>query len=120
MSLGLLVFFLRFRNNFFLQCEVVSLTINPQTEGSGYPFSSMVITLDVSSMAGPNSNIRYLQHGSRDHTTTQATPMSQSRVTFGGILLQRATKILRLCAFHYKFCITELPGTTTRKLNLVK
>jgi hypothetical protein len=35
-------------------------------------------------MGGPTSSIRYCQHSSRDHLTTQAPPLRQSRDTFGG------------------------------------
>jgi hypothetical protein len=36
-------------------------------------------------MGGPTSSIRYRQHSSRDHVTTQAPPLRQSRDTFGGV-----------------------------------
>jgi len=39
----------------------------------------------LSGMRGPNSSIRYCQHSSRDHVTTQAPPLRQSRDTFGGL-----------------------------------
>ena len=42
-----------------------------------------VITLDLSGMGGPTSSIRYYQHSSRDHMTTQPPPPPQSRDTFG-------------------------------------
>jgi hypothetical protein len=35
-------------------------------------------------MEDPTSSIRYSQHNSRDHLTTQAPPLRQSRDTFGG------------------------------------
>jgi hypothetical protein len=34
-------------------------------------------------MGGPTSSIRYRQHSSWDHVTTQAPPLRQSRDTFG-------------------------------------
>jgi len=80
----------------------------------------MVIALDVSGMGGPTSNIGYLQHSSVYHMTTQATPMRQSRVTFGEILLHRPTTMLTLCAFLHKLYVTDRSGTTTRRLNPVK
>jgi len=36
-------------------------------------------------MGGPTSSIRYYQHSSRDHMTTQAPPLRQSMDTFGGL-----------------------------------
>ena len=93
---------------------------HPQPAEPGYPFSSIVIAFYVFGMGGPTSNIRYFQHSSLDHLTTQATPMRQSRVTFGEILLHRPTKMLTLCAFQHKLYVTDRPGTTTRKLNPVK
>jgi len=36
-------------------------------------------------MGGPTSRISYRQHSSRDHMTTQAPPLRQSRDTFVGI-----------------------------------
>jgi len=36
-------------------------------------------------MGGPTSSLNYCQHSSRDHVTTQAPPLHQSRDTFGGI-----------------------------------
>jgi hypothetical protein len=54
-----------FRNKLFLLCGVVSHTPNPQPGGPGYPFSSGVITLDLSGMGDPTSSIRYRQHSSR-------------------------------------------------------
>ena len=42
-----------------------------------------VITLDLSGMGGPTSSIRYRQHSSQDHVTTQAPPLRQSWDTFG-------------------------------------
>jgi uncharacterized protein YceK len=38
-----------------------------------------VITLDLSGMGGPTSSLRYRQHSSWDHVTTQAPPLRQSR-----------------------------------------
>jgi hypothetical protein len=35
-------------------------------------------------MGGPTSSIRYRQHSSWDHVTTQAPPLRQSGDTFGG------------------------------------
>jgi hypothetical protein len=69
---------------FFLRGGVVSLTPNPQPGGPGYPFFVWVITLDLSGMGGPTSSISYCQHSSRDNLTTQASPLRQSRDTFGG------------------------------------
>jgi len=46
-----------------------------------------VITLDLSGMGGPTSSIRYRQHSSQVHVTTQAPPLRQSRDTFGGLYL---------------------------------
>jgi hypothetical protein len=43
-----------------------------------------IITLDLSGMGGPTSSIRYCQHCSQDHLTTQASPLRQSRDTFAG------------------------------------
>jgi hypothetical protein len=43
-------------------------------------------------MGGPTSNIRYRQHSSWDHVTTQAPPLRQSRDTFGGVVTIHATK----------------------------
>jgi len=80
----------------------------------------MVITLDMPGMGDPTSNIRYLQHSSLDHMTTQATSMRQSRVIFRNILIHRPTKMLILCAFQHKFYVTDRPGNTTRKFDLVK
>jgi hypothetical protein len=41
-----------------------------------------VINLDLSGMGGPTISIRYCQHSSWDHVTTQAPPLRQSRDTF--------------------------------------
>jgi hypothetical protein len=38
-------------------------------------------------MGGPTSSIRYRQHSSWDHVTTQAPLLRQSRDTFGGAKL---------------------------------
>jgi hypothetical protein len=35
-------------------------------------------------MGSPTSSVRYRQHSSWDHVTTQAPPLRQSRYTFGG------------------------------------
>jgi len=76
---------LDFRNKkFFLLCGVVSPKPNPQPGGPGIPFV-WVIILDLSDMGGPTSSIRYCQHSSQDHVTTQAPPLRQSRDTFGGL-----------------------------------
>ena len=45
-----------FRNNYFLQGEVVSLMPNPQPGGPGYPLLSGAITFDLSSKSGPTSS----------------------------------------------------------------
>ena len=50
----------------------------PNPEGQGIPFS-----LDLSGMGGPTSSIRYYQLSSRDHMTTKAPPLRQSRDNFG-------------------------------------
>jgi len=42
-----------------------------------------VIILDLSGMGGPTSSMRYRQHSSRGHKTTQAPPLRQSRDTVG-------------------------------------
>jgi hypothetical protein len=44
-----------------------------------------VIILDLSSMGGPTSSIRYRQHSSWDHVTTQAPPLRQIRDNFGEV-----------------------------------
>jgi hypothetical protein len=44
-------------------------------------------------MGGPTSSIRYRQHSSLDHVTTQAPPLHQSRDTFGGILIYWLTYV---------------------------
>jgi hypothetical protein len=44
-------------------------------------------------MGGPTSSIRYRQHSSLDHVTTQAPPLRQSRDTFGGTLQAYSMKI---------------------------
>jgi len=36
-------------------------------------------------MGDPTSSLRYHQHSSQDHVTTQAPPLLQSRDTFGGV-----------------------------------
>jgi hypothetical protein len=46
-------------------------------------------------MGGSTSSIRYRQHSSWDHVTTQAPPLRQSRDTFGGKLVHRVGFILR-------------------------
>jgi len=43
-----------------------------------------VITVNLSGMGGPTSTIRYRQHSSWVHMTTQAPPVRQSCDTFGG------------------------------------
>jgi hypothetical protein len=45
-----------------------------------------VITLDLSGMGDPTSSIRYRQHSSWDHVTTQAPPLRQSGDAFGGTI----------------------------------
>jgi hypothetical protein len=57
---------------------------------------SGVITLDLSGMGGPTSSIRYRQHSSWDHVTTQAPPLRQSRDTFGGFTKISRWIILRM------------------------
>jgi hypothetical protein len=61
-----------------------------------------VITLDLSGMGGPTSSVRYRQHNSQDHVTTQAPPLRQSRDTFGGNGDTRTWNIFPLR--HTKFC----------------
>ena len=78
---------LDFRNNKFLLCGIVSSTPNPQPGGPGYPFFVWVITLDLSGMGGPTSSIRYRQHSSQDHVTTQTPPQRQSKDIFGGYII---------------------------------
>ena len=68
----------------FLLCGVVSPIRNPQPGGPDYPFLSGSSPLDLSGMWRPTSSIRYCQHSSQDHVTTQAPPLRQSRDTFGG------------------------------------
>jgi hypothetical protein len=75
----------------------------PNLEGQGIPFV-WVITLYLSDMGGPTSSIRYRQHSSWDHVTTQAPPLRQSRDTFGGHQLAYGTlnhKHFRLDEFIY-------------------
>ena len=43
-----------------------------------------VITLELSGMGGPTSSIRYRQHSSRVHMTTQAPPQRRSSDAYGG------------------------------------
>jgi hypothetical protein len=71
-----------FRNNKFLLCGVVSPT--PNTWRTRVSLFVWVITLDLSGMGGSTNSIRYRQHSSWDHVTTQAPPLRQSRDTFGG------------------------------------
>ena len=67
---------------FFLQGEVVSLMPNPPTWRARVSLFVWVITLDLSGIGGPTSSIGYYQHSSRDHMTTQAPPLRQSRDTW--------------------------------------
>jgi hypothetical protein len=50
----------------------------PNLEDQGIPFF-WIITLDLSGMGGPTRSIRYRQHSSWNHVTTQAPPLRQSR-----------------------------------------
>ena len=55
----------------------------PNLEDQGISFC--LGHLDLSGMGGPTSSVRYRQHSSQDHVTTQAPPLRQSRDTFGGL-----------------------------------
>jgi len=79
----------------------------------------MIITLDVSGMADPTNNTRYLQHSSQDHMTTQVTSMRQSRVTFGEILLHRPTKMLTLCVFSTSYILLTVLKIQEVKFTLI-
>jgi hypothetical protein len=78
-GLGLL---LRSRNNIFYGVGLLVPRQTPTLEDQGIPFC-WIVTLDLSGMGGPTSSIRYCQHSSRDHLTTQAPPLRQSRDAFG-------------------------------------
>ena len=56
----------------------------PQTWRTRVSLLVWITTLSLSGMEGPTSSIRYRQHISRDHLTTQALLLRQSRDTFGG------------------------------------
>ena len=71
----------------FLLCGYISPTPNPHTWRTKASLFVWVITLDLSGMGGPTGSIRYRQHSSQDHVTTQAPPLRQSRDTFGGLTL---------------------------------
>jgi hypothetical protein len=45
-------------------------------------------------MGGPTSSIRYRQHSSWDHVTTQAPPLRQSRDTFHIALVESLHEIV--------------------------
>jgi hypothetical protein len=76
--------FLEVSYQYYLLGGVVSRTPNPQPGGSGYPYIVWVITFDLFDIGGPTSRIRYRQHSSRDHMTTHAQPLRQSRDPSGG------------------------------------
>jgi hypothetical protein len=86
-GLGLL---LRFRYNIFLWGGVVSLTPNPQHGGPGYPFlsgSSPLTCLAWEALPVANATVSIAlgiiwPHKPRHYT--KATPLHQSRDTFGG------------------------------------
>lgn len=62
----------------FLSCggETVSLTLNPQPGGLGYP--SVIFTFDLSYIADPTSSNCYCWQSSQDHLTTQAPSLQPS------------------------------------------
>jgi len=60
----------------------------PPTWRTRLPLFVWVIIFDLSGKGGPTSSIRYRQHSSRVHVTTQAPPLHQSRDT----VIQNRTK----------------------------
>jgi hypothetical protein len=96
-GLGLL---LRFRNNIFFMGWGCWPHAQRPTWGARVSLFVWVITLDLSGMGGPTSSIRYCQQSSRDHLTTQAPPLRQSRDTFGGNVTFTAVNITASWAFN--------------------
>jgi hypothetical protein len=50
-----------------------------------------IITLDLSTTGGPTSSTHYRQHSFRNHITTQALPLHQSRDTFWSVTVWKTS-----------------------------
>ena len=115
---------LRFRNSiFFFTGWGCYPHAQPPTWRARVSLFVWVITLDLSGMGGPTSSIRYYQHSSRDHMTTQAPPLCQSRDIFGGPNQELEMFILNLrlkiTLFAYSFYTLEGEVSTVSSASVV-
>ena len=69
---------------FFCGVRLLASRPTPNLEGQGIP---CCLGHDLSGMGGPTSSIRYYQHSSWDHMTTQAPPLSQSKGYLWGVIV---------------------------------
>jgi hypothetical protein len=81
-----------FRNKLFFYGVGFQPHVHPPTWRTRVSLLVWVTPLDLSGMGGPTSSIRYRQHSSRVHVTTQALPLRQSRDTFGERIKLKTTQ----------------------------